>query len=90
MSNRQVLKLYVVSDTAISKKVIKNIKQFLKEAKIEYSLEVIDVLENPELAVDAGVAATPTLVKEAPPPVKKIVGIINDKKKLFDGLGILE
>lgn len=90
MTDNYVFKLYVVNTASASQKIVKKIKKFLDEAGIKYSLEVIDVLENPELTVDAGIAATPTLVKEAPPPVKKIVGRLDDKQKVLAGLGIKE
>ncbi len=88
MTDNYVFKLYVVNTASASQKTIRHIKKILEKAGIKYSLEVIDVLENPELAVDAGIAATPTLVKEAPPPIKKIVGRLDDKSKILADLGI--
>jgi len=90
MTDNYVFKLYVVNTASASQKIVKKIKKILDEAGIKYLFEVIDVLENPELTVDAGIAATPTLVKEAPPPVKKIVGRLDDKQKVLVGLGIKE
>ena len=88
MIDNYILKLYVVSSTTVSKAAESNLKKMLKEAGIEYSLEIIDVLERPELAVDAGIAATPTLVKESPLPVKKLIGKLDDKQKVLADLGI--
>lgn len=88
MVNNLSLKLYVVSDTAVSKESIANIKKFLDEEKIDYSLKIVDVLSCPEETVNAGVVATPTLIKELPLPEKKIIGAIKDKKKLLDDLEI--
>jgi circadian clock protein KaiB len=90
MGDKYDFKLYVVGSTSTSKQAITNLKKIFDEIKIEYSLEIIDVLEHPDIAVNAGIAATPTLVKEAPSPVKKIVGKLDDKQKILAGLGIKE
>jgi len=52
------------------------------------SLEVIDVLEQPDRAEEAKVLATPTLLKLLPPPLRRIVGDLSDKEKLLVGLDI--
>ena len=52
------------------------------------SLEVIDVINNPELAEKAKILATPTLVKVAPEPVRKIIGDLSDKEMVLSALGL--
>jgi circadian clock protein KaiB len=54
----------------------------------DYSLDVIDVLEQPDLAEEAKVLATPTLLKLLPLPLRRIIGDLSDKEKLLVGLEI--
>jgi circadian clock protein KaiB len=49
---------------------------------------VIDVLEQPQLAQDEKILATPTLVKELPPPNRRIIGDLSDTAKVLLGLGL--
>jgi len=88
MGYNYVFKLYVVGGTPTSKEAIANVKKILQDAGLKYSLEVIDVLDHPELVVDAGVAATPTLIKESPLPTKKIIGKLDDKNRVLTKLGL--
>lgn len=54
----------------------------------EYDIEVIDVLENPQLAEDEKILATPTLIKKLPPPLRRVIGDLSDKEKVLLGLDI--
>jgi circadian clock protein KaiB len=51
-------------------------------------MEVIDILESPEVAEANRILATPTLVKELPPPVRKVIGDISDVDRVVKFLGI--
>jgi circadian clock protein KaiB len=51
-------------------------------------LDIIDVLENPQVAEDDKILATPTLVKELPLPQRRIIGDLSDKEKVMMGLEI--
>jgi circadian clock protein KaiB len=51
-----------------------------------YQLEIIDVLEHPQLAEDDKILATPTLIKQLPPPLRKVIGDLSDKEKVLLGL----
>ena len=59
-----------------------------KELKGQYSLEVINVLDNPQRAQEDKVLATPTLVKAAPPPEIRIVGGLPDKDRVLSAFGL--
>ena len=48
-----------------------------------YHIEVVNLLENPRLAADDQIVAVPTLVKNHPPPVRKIVGDLSDTERLL-------
>ncbi len=59
------------------------------ELKSQYSLEVINVLDNPQRAVEDNILATPTLVKASPPPEKRVVGNLWDKERVLTALGLI-
>jgi circadian clock protein KaiB len=84
-------RLYVVGDTPSSKKATTSLKSLLEdEFKGRYSLEVVDVLENPQIADSEHIFATPTLVKTLPPPSRKILGDISNREKVLVGLDLLD
>lgn len=86
---KYTLRLYVTGTGFRSEKAINNIRSICKnELSNEYSLEVVDVLENPQLAEDEKIMATPTLVKMLPPPLKRLIGDLSDKEKLLIGLDL--
>lgn len=89
MAAKYVLKLYITGRTANSIKAIGNLKDILKDGLNDIcKLEVIDVLKNPQLAEEDKIMATPALVKVLPPPVRKIIGDLSDKKKVLLGLNL--
>jgi len=89
MATKYVLKLYVTGQTTNSVKAIGNLKNILKDGlKDICKLEVIDVLKNPQLAEKDKIMATPALVKVLPPPIRKIIGDLSDKKKVLLGLNL--
>jgi circadian clock protein KaiB len=83
------LKLYVTGQTARSQRAIANLKHLCdEELGGEYDLEVIDVLERPQLAEDEKILATPTVVKELPPPIRRIIGDLSDSDMVLLGLDL--
>ncbi len=83
------LYLYTSGETSNSVASTWNLKSLLQEKlKDRYSLEVINVLDNPERAQEDNILATPTLVKTSPPPERRVVGDLSDKKKVLLGLGL--
>ena len=52
----------------------------------QYELQVIDVFEHPELAEKDKVIATPTLIKQLPPPLRRVIGDLSDSEKILLGL----
>ena len=84
-----MIRLYVVGNTERSKKAINDLKTLLEtDFKEEYSLEVVNILERPELAEEDKILATPTVVKLLPLPVRKIIGDLSDKEKIMLGLDL--
>ncbi|MCF8024762.1 MAG: circadian clock KaiB family protein [Desulfobacteraceae bacterium] len=83
------LRLFVTSSTQRSQQAIQNIRQICEEhLSGEYELEVIDVSQNPEQARKHQILAVPTLLKELPTPLRKVVGDLSEKEKVLEGLNI--
>lgn len=88
--NKYLLKLFITGQTIRSGHAIANLRQILeKELGTEYELIIIDVLEQPQVAEDEKILATPTLIKEYPPPVRRIIGDLSDTKQVLLGLALL-
>lgn len=85
------LKLYVTGKTQQSETAIKNLRSIIeKELKAKYEVEIIDILESPQLAENEKIIATPTLMRELPLPIRKIIGDLSNKEKVLLGLDIKE
>lgn len=77
---KHLLKLYVTGQTPRSVRAIVNLRDICEsEWPDRYEIVIIDVLERPQLAEEARILATPTLIKELPPPVRRIIGDLSDK-----------
>jgi circadian clock protein KaiB len=81
--------LYVAGKTARSTAAIDNLKQICsKHLDGQYRIKVIDLVENPRLARDHQILALPTLVRQLPPPIRKIIGDLSDTDRVLVGLDI--
>lgn len=81
------LKLFITGQTSRSSRAITNLRRICEdELGAGYELNIIDVLERPQLAEDERILATPTLIKEFPLPVRRIVGDLSDTKQVLLGL----
>jgi circadian clock protein KaiB len=84
------LKLYVTGKTPRSERAITNLHRLCKEElEGQYELSIIDVLEYPQLAENEKIIATPTLIKELPPPLRRVIGDLSDKERVLLGLDII-
>ena len=87
--NKYLLKLYVTGTSSRAQQAISNLQRICEqELQGKYDLEIIDVLEHPELAEDARILATPTLIKRLPPPLRRVIGDLSDKEKVLLGLEV--
>ena len=76
--------LYITGRRGKTRELIEVLKGYLGERfKDQYSLEIIDVLEDPRRAEEDMILATPTLVKSAPLPLRKIIGDFRNSQDLF-------
>jgi len=83
------LRLYVAGKTTKSVTALNNLKKYCEEhLNGQYVIEVIDLLENPQLAEGDQIFAVPTLVKKVPEPVRKIIGDLSNEEKVLVGLNI--
>lgn len=87
--NEFVLKLYITGQTPKSERAIDNIRRICEEElEGRYKLAIVDVLERPQLAEKKKILATPTLVKELPPPLSRVIGDLSDTEKVLIGLDL--
>ncbi len=84
---KYLLKLYV-SGSTVSIKTIENLKQALEGT--DYKIVMIDINKQPEEAEKDNVLMVPTLIKELPDPLRRVVGELGDMEKILAGLDIIE
>ena len=83
------LRLYIAGQTPKSVLALKNINKLCKEhLDGEYSIEIVDLLKNPQLAEGDQIFAIPTLVRKVPEPIRKIIGDLSNEEKVLVGLNI--
>jgi len=84
-----VLRLFVTGTSPRAEVAVANLRRICEqELQGRYELQVIDVLEQPQLAEDEKVLATPTLIKQLPPPLRRVIGDLSDKDKVLLGLEV--
>jgi circadian clock protein KaiB len=84
-----ILRLYVAGQTPKSVTAFANLKKICEEhLKGCYRIEVVDLLENPQLAEGHQIIAVPTLVRQLPEPIKKIIGDLSNTERVLVGLDI--
>jgi circadian clock protein KaiB len=82
-----LLRLYVTGTSPRAEVAIANLRRICEqELRGQYELQIIDVLEHPQLAEDEKILATPTLIKQLPPPLRRVIGDLSDKEKVLLGL----
>jgi circadian clock protein KaiB len=90
VSKKYLLKLFITGQTARSQLAIENLRRICEEEfQNQYELIVIDILRRPQLAEDDKILATPTVIKELPPPIRRIIGDLSDKEKVLLGLDLV-
>ena len=86
-----VLRLYVAGKTPKCLTAFVNLKTICEEHLAgQYQIEVIDLLENPKLALGDQILAIPTLVRKLPEPVRKIIGDLSNTERVLIGLDLLQ
>jgi circadian clock protein KaiB len=86
---RYVLKLYVAGVTPRSAAAIKSVTAMCEQhLKGRYELEIVDVYQRPTLAKGEQILAAPTLIKQLPLPLKKLIGDMANEQKVLVGLDL--
>jgi len=84
-----LLRLYVTGSTPNSVYALQNLRKLLdRHLPSGYRLEVIDIYQQPELAREAQLLAAPTLIKELPLPVRRLIGNMSDETRVLRGLDV--
>lgn len=83
------LKLYITGQTVRSEQAVANLRRLCTERlQAPYEMVVIDVLEQPQEAEHDKILATPTLLRQTPPPTRRVIGDLSDLDRVLDGLGL--
>jgi circadian clock protein KaiB len=89
-NDKWVLRLYVAGQSPKALTAFTNLKKICEEQlEGKYSIEVIDLLINPQLGNEDQILALPTLVRKLPVPVRKIIGDLSDTERVLVGLDLL-
>jgi circadian clock protein KaiB len=84
------LRLYVAGQTAKSVAAFANLKKLCEEHLAgKYTIEVVDLLKNPQLGAGDQIVAIPTLVRKLPPPLRKIIGDLSNTQRVLVGLQLV-
>ena len=83
------LRLYVAGQTERSTAALRNLRKICETHLAgQYSIEVIDILERPQLAQGEQIVAIPTLERRLPEPVRKIIGDLSNTEQVLVGLDL--
>ena len=86
---RYVLRLYVTGMTPRSTEAFAAIRALCEERlRGRYDLEVIDIYQHPQLAIDEQIVAVPTLVKKSPAPLRRLIGDLSNTERVLLGLDL--
>ena len=87
--DRYVLRLYVAGMNPRSSEAIRTVTEICEEnLKHRYSLDVVDLYKQPAMAKQEQIIAAPTLIKESPLPLRRIIGSMADKHRVLLGLNL--
>ncbi len=86
---KYVMRLYISQKSETSVRAIHNLKRLFEERlQGRYELEIIDIHQQPERLEKDHIFAVPTLIKELPPPIQRLIGDMTDKEKLVAALDL--
>lgn len=90
IADQWLLRLYVAGQTPKSVKALANLQKIC-ETNLEgkYSIEVIDLIQDPQVGRADQIFAIPTLVRKLPPPIIKIIGDLSNQERVMVGLNIM-
>jgi len=84
------LRLYVTGQSPKCQQALANLRRACEEHLAgRYSIEIVDLMENPRLAAEDQILAVPTVVRKLPEPMRRIVGDLSDTERLLVGMQLL-
>ena len=87
--DKWILRLYVAGQSLSARTALDNLKKICEEhLKGRYRIEIVDLLMNPQLARGDQILALPTLVRQLPPPMRKIIGDLSNTERVLVGLDL--
>jgi circadian clock protein KaiB len=85
------LRLYVAGQSPKSVRAVENLRKVCEEHLADrYTIELVDLTENPERARSDEIIAVPTLIRKLPEPIRRIIGDLSDTEKVLIGLQLRE
>ena len=88
--NKYLLKLYITGDNPKSQRAISNLLRICEsELANQYEVEIIDILDEPQTAEREKILVTPTLIKQLPPPLQRVIGDMSNTDKVLLGLDLI-
>ncbi len=88
-TEKYLLRLYITGMTPNSKRAVENIKNICEQhLPGRYDLVVIDIFQQPTLAEGEQIIAVPTLIKQLPHPLRRLIGDMSDTEKVLFGLDL--
>ena len=90
MTEHYRIKVYVAGMSATARRTLRNLERLQSDlpAGVEMDVDVVDVLEHPEVAEHERVLATPMVVKESPEPVRRVIGDLSKRENAITGLDL--
>ena len=87
-----LLRVYIAGMTPAAVRAIDNLKRICDDCFGEgrYDMPVIDIKDNPDLAETAKILATPTVIKELPAPLQRIIGDLSDESQVIAALELVK
>jgi circadian clock protein KaiB len=88
-TDNYALRLYVAGQTPKAVRAFENLRKICEEhLQGRYSIEIVDLIENPALGRGDQILALPTLVRRLPTPIKKIIGDLSNTERVLVGLDL--
>lgn len=82
-------RLYVAGDSLNSAQAVGNLNSICRTyLRGRYAIEVVDVFKEPKRALAEGIFMTPTLIRLAPFPIRRIVGTLSQTQPVLQALGL--
>lgn len=83
------LRLYVAGQAIMSVRAVRNLEKIVQEQFAgRCQVEIVDVFEAPQRALEDGILVTPTLLKLSPPPIVRIIGDLSATERVIFSLGV--